>query len=79
MGLGVTPTTYDRIAIGSENKVRLMLGVLVAMVQLFGAAVMHYIAIALAITNPVAGVVAFGLLGLATMYVVRRAKRYLNR
>jgi hypothetical protein len=56
-----------------------MLGVLVAMVQLVGAAVMLYIAVALAITNPIPGLVAFGLFGLATMYVMRRVKRYLHR
>ena len=56
-----------------------MLGVLVSMVQLAGAAMMLYIAVALAITNPISGLIAFGLIGLATMYVVRRAKRYLNR
>ncbi len=57
----------------------LVLGVLVAMVQLFVAAVMIYIAVALAITNPIAGLVAFGLFSLAIMYVVQRAKRYWRR
>ena len=56
-----------------------MFGVLLVMVQLAATLAMLYIAVALAITNPIAGLVSFGLFGLATIYVVRRVKRYWNR